>query len=148
MRESMEAAGTYRTDIVRIRSAGKTMYLAPAPATVPALMDELFAYLRDSQEHVLIKSCVFHYEVLRIHPFIDGNGRAARLWQTLILQREHPAYAFLPVETLIGATMQDYYSALARSDAEGNPSAFIKYLLREMDTALTDLLQQQTEAPF
>nr|WP_320243133.1 Fic family protein [Tenacibaculum sp. 1B UA] len=48
-----------------------------------------------------MKSCVFHYEMECIHPFIDENGRMGRLWQTLILMEKYPIFEFLPFQTLI-----------------------------------------------
>ena len=61
------------------------MHMAPPARRVPELMDDLLAWVSTADDHVLIKSCVFHYELEFIHPFIDGNGRMGRLWQTSML---------------------------------------------------------------
>ncbi len=62
---------------------------------VPQHMENLFGRLQRSQDHWLIRSCVFHYELEFIHPFIDGNGRMGGLWQSLILGRWNPIFEHL-----------------------------------------------------
>ena len=81
----IENSGKYRNQSVGIVKGSKVEHLAPPFENVPYLMKDLFEYLKKSDEIVLIKSCVFHYEMEFIHPFLDGNGRMGRLWQTLIL---------------------------------------------------------------
>jgi Fic family protein len=75
-----------------------------------------------------------------IHPFLDGNGRMGRLWQTLILMDEYPVFEFLPFETLIQQSQQSYYDALALSDKSGESTPFVEYMLEVILNALTSLL--------
>ena len=103
-------------------------------------MKDLFAYLKNEEEIELIKSCVFHYEMEFIHPFLDGNGRMGRLWQTLILLKKYPVFAFLPLETLISNNQEKYYKALSNSDKSGESTIFIEYMLNVIDNSLSDLL--------
>jgi Fic family protein len=132
--------GKYRNQGVGIFKGSEVAHIAPPFENVPALMKELFFYLKNKDELTLIKSCVFHYEMEFIHPFVDGNGRMGRLWQTLILMNDYPVFEFLPFETLISQTQKEYYEALARSDKTGNSTIFIEYVLGVIEKSLIELL--------
>ncbi len=136
----IESAGKYRNKSVGIVKGTKLEHLAPPYQNVTYLMKDLFEYLKDSEELTLIKSCVFHYEMEFIHPFLDGNGRMGRLWQTLILMNEYPVFEFLPFETLISKTQEDYYKSLALSDKSGKSTYFIEYMLGVIEKSLENLL--------
>jgi len=136
----IENPGKYRTKGVGIMKGSKVEHIAPPSENVPYLMKDLFSYLKESSELSLIKSCVFHYEMEFIHPFLDGNGRMGRLWQTLILMNEFPIFEFLPFETLIANNQTKYYHALSQSDKEGHSTKFIEYMLGIIDESLSELL--------
>ncbi len=136
----VENPGKYRTKGVGILKGSKVEHIAPPSENIPYLMKELFSYLKDNSELSLIKSCVFHYEMEFIHPFMDGNGRMGRLWQTLILMNEFPVFEFLPFETLISKNQSQYYHALSQSDKEGHSTKFIEYMLEIIDKSLSELL--------
>ena len=140
MKGLIESAGKYRKQGVGIVKGTKVEHIAPPHENVPYLMNDLFEYLKDSDELTLIKSCVFHYEMEFIHPFLDGNGRMGRLWQTLILMSEYPVFEFLPFETLISQTQNEYYKSLALSDKVGKSTFFIEYMLGVIDKSLEGLL--------
>jgi Fic family protein len=103
-------------------------------------MKDLFEYLKDDRELTLIKSCVFHYEMEFIHPFIDGNGRMGRLWQAVILIKDYTIFEYLPFETLISATQDEYYKSLSMSDKSGKSTPFIEYMLGVIEKSLTQFL--------
>ena len=136
----IQSPGKYRTKGVGIVKGNIVEHIAPPAENVPYLMKDLFEYLKDSEELTLIKSCVFHYEMEFIHPFIDGNGRMGRLWQTLILMSEYPVFEFLPFETLISQTQNEYYNSLAMCDKLGKSTIFIEYMLGVIDKSLSNLL--------
>mgnify|MGYP001627544586 FL=1 len=136
----IDSAGKYRTKGVGIVKGDKVEHIAPPAENVPFLMKDLFEYLNDPEELTLIKSCVFHYEMEFIHPFLDGNGRMGRLWQTLILRSEYPIFEFLPFETLISQTQEEYYKALSLSDKNGKSTIFIEYMLNVINKSLENLL--------
>lgn len=136
----VEKSGKYRNQGVGIVKGSKVEHLAPPFENVPFLMKDLFNYLKTSNEIELIKSCVFHYEMEFIHPFLDGNGRMGRLWQTLILMEKYPLFEFLPFETLISKDQEKYYRALAESDKSGNSTKFIEYMLNVIDISISQLL--------
>jgi Fic family protein len=136
----IESAGKYRKQGVGIVKGTNVEHIAPPYENVSHLMKDLFEYLKDSNELTLIKSCVFHCEMEFIHPFLDGNGRMGRLWQTLILSAEYPVFEFLPFETLISKTQDEYYKSLALSDKSGKSTVFIEYMLGVIEKSLETLL--------
>ncbi len=136
----VEGPGKYRTQNAGIFKGSQITHLAPPAKKIPILMENLFRYLKKYDEITLIKSCVFHYEVELIHPFLDGNGRMGRLWQTVILMQEHTVFENLPFETLINKTQEEYYRALEISDKNGNSTKFIEYMLNVLEKSLTELL--------
>jgi Fic family protein len=132
-------AGKYRKQGVGIVKGSKVEHLAPPYEKVPHLMKDLFKYLK-SNEIELIKSCVFHYEMEFIHPFIDGNGRMGRLWQTLILKDRYPVFEYLPFESIISKNQKNYYKALSESDKQGKSTNFIEYMLLIIEESIDELL--------
>ena len=129
MQDLVDRNGKYRTDGVGIFDGEKVVHLAPPADRVPELMFDLFEWLKTSDVHPLIKSCVFHYEFEFIHPFQDGNGRMGRLWQTVILKDWKEVFAWLPVETLIKENQKEYYNALGVSDSAADSTKFIEFML-------------------
>ena len=117
---------------------------AGTPANyVPELISQLFTWMKQSKMHPLVKSCIFHYEFEFIHPFADGNGRMGRLWQSLILQKWRPFFAWLPIETLIHENQDGYYEALNASNAGGESTAFVTFMLRIIRDALNEIIDTQ-----
>ena len=132
----VDRPGRFRVGGVGIAQGEKIVHLAPPAERVPGLMNDLLDWLKRTDAHPLITSCVFHYELEFIHPFADGNGRMGRLWQTLILSRWKPLLAWLPVETVIRDRQSEYYAALAASDKAGQSTAFMEFLLSALLQAL------------
>lgn len=141
MKGLVENSGSYRKNSVGIVKGSKLAHLAPPAENLSFLMKDLFNYVKNKEELTLIKACVFHYEMEFIHPFLDGNGRMGRLWQTVILMNEYPVFEFLPIETIISATQENYYKALSISDKQGKSTVFIEYMLDVIDKALFELLK-------
>lgn len=137
-------AGKYRSAGVGIAKGSHITHLAPPASNVSFLMKDLFTYLKKSDELMLIKSCVFHYEMEFIHPFSDGNGRMGRLWQTLLLMKEYPLFEFLPFETLISKNQKKYYHALSTSDKLGSSTFFIAFMLTILSDSLDELLAERS----
>ena len=106
----VEESGVFRTRPVGVvDSEGHVLHFGTLPQYVPDLVLELLEWVKTSDVHMLIRSCVFHYELELIHPFADGNGRVGRLWHTLLLSKWNPAFAWLPVESIIHDRQQEYY---------------------------------------
>ena len=132
--------GKFRTKGVGVFKGEKVAHVAPPAWNVENLMQELFNYLKRSKDNLIIKSCVFHYEMEFIHPFMDGNGRMGRLWQTVTLMKENPVFEFLPIEHEIKIQQQNYYDALGKSDKEGVCTKFVEYMLEKIKTSLNKLI--------
>lgn len=143
MKGLLNDAGTLRKKSVGIVKGDDVAHIAPPGEMVYPLMKDLFNYLKTDDDLILIKSCVFHYEFEFIHPFLDGNGRMGRLWQTMILKGYSPVFEFLPIETLIKERQQDYYDILGKSDNQGTSTSFIEFMLEIINQALEDLLSSQ-----
>lgn len=135
--------GKFRSAGVGIVKGTQLTHLAPKADMVKPLMNDLFAYLKKDKDPLLIKSCVFHYELEFIHPFEDGNGRMGRLWQSVMLKDLSPVFAFLPVESIIKQEQKAYYQVLAKSDKSGNSTPFIEFMLEAIDKALADQLNER-----
>ena len=130
MEALIDDAGCFRHGNVGVfGDKGQIIHLAPPAAHVPRLMKDLFDWLKNANDHLLIRSCVFHYEFEYIHPFSDGNGRTGRLWQSLILGKLHPIFEHLPVENMVYANQQAYYEAIAQSTQFGQFGPFIEFML-------------------
>ena len=128
----MYPSGHYRHGGVGVYGEKGLVHLAPPADRVPMLMGDLFDWLKHSKDHLLIRSCVFHFEFEFIHPFIDGNGRIGRLWQSLILGKLHPLFEHLPVENMVYSNQQQYYDAITASTNAGQSGPFVDFMLNEI----------------
>ncbi len=126
----LDAPGHYRSMGVGVGGAGGMVHVAPPPGRVPELMGNLLGWLGETDEHALIKSCIFHYEFEFVHPFEDGNGRMGRLWQTLILLQWNPLFSQIPVESMVYARQQEYYNAIAESTKAAESTPFVEFMLQ------------------
>ena len=143
MKGLIDRPGEFRTKGVGVFKGERVAHIAPPAWNVENLMTELFSYLRRSKDNLIIKSCVFHYEMEFIHPFMDGNGRMGRLWQTIILMKENPVFEYLPIEHEIKVQQQNYYDALGKSDKEGVCTIFVEFMLDKIQTSLKQLISGQ-----
>lgn len=138
-------AGTFRRGGEGVFEGEKCIFVAPPAKMVPALMQDLFHWLKKSkgQIHPLILSSIFHYEFVFIHPFSDGNGRLVRLWQTALLLQWKPLFQYLPIESQIKKYQAGYYDAIAQCHKAGNSNFFIEFMLTQIDNTLDELLAQE-----
>jgi Fic family protein len=140
--------GAFRTvDVEIVNADGDVLHTGSRVEKVPRLVAELLAWGSSSTDHPLIVSSAVHFLIEYIHPFRDGNGRIGRLWQTLILSRWQPVFAWMPVESLIRAHQADYYRALQAShEPEIDAAVFIDYMLNMIDASLIVYSQQAQAA--
>lgn len=140
MRDLVSEAGMFRSRPVGVvDSEGNILHFGTLPQYVPGLVEELLQWTEESPLPLLIKSCVFHYEFEVIHPFADGNGRIGRLWHTLLLSQWNPLFAWLPVESIIHDHQQEYYDAINRSNALGEGTPFLEFMLAVIKEALQEV---------
>lgn len=132
MQALVDNAGHYRQSGVGVFNEHVLVHLASPADRVPMLMGDLFGWLKTAKDHLLIRSCVFHFEFEFIHPFMDGNGRTGRLWQSLILGKLHPLFEHLPFENMVYANQQAYYDAITTSTKAGQSGPFIDFMLNEI----------------
>jgi len=144
---TVQESGMFRTHNEGVFNGDRCIFMAPPPHLVPTQMQSLFDWMIQSREevHPLILSSVFHYEFVFIHPFSDGNGRMARLWQTAILTEWNPVFQYLPLESRIHEFQDDYYEAIARCHTAGNSDAFIAFMLDKINLTLDWALEQVSE---
>lgn len=129
-KEVVNTSGQYRyKDVGIFDKTGKVVHMGARPQFIGGLMDDLFNWGLNDDIPELIKSCVFHYEIETIHPFEDGNGRMGRLWQTVILSKWNPIFAWIPIETMIYENQEEYYQMLSTADKENDSSKFIEFML-------------------
>lgn len=142
----VEESGCFRSRPVGVvDQEGNILHFGTLPDYVPGLVSELLEWTRTSNVHMLIRSCVFHYELELIHPFADGNGRVGRLWHTLLLSKWNPTFAWLPVESMIHAHQQEYYNAINASNNAGESTIFIEFMLSIIKASLIDAIKTSDE---
>ncbi|MFB9273840.1 Fic family protein [Cohnella cellulosilytica] len=139
MSDLVENAGKFRSQGVGIFDGDNLVHAAPKAEFVHGHIKNLFDWAKSAEVHPLLKSSVVHYEIEFIHPFMDGNGRIGRLWQTVILAKWDSLFLSLPTETVIFERQREYYAALRASDRAGDSTAFIEFIL----TAIADVLALQ-----
>ena len=140
----VEESGDFRRGEEGVFNGEQCIFMAPPARFVPQLMEDLFAWMKESQNsvHPLIISSVFHYEFVFIHPFSDGNGRMARLWHTAILSKWKPIFEYIPIEGQIEKFQGEYYGAIAKCHVEGASTIFIEFMLAQIDKILDDISVQ------
>lgn len=140
----LNEAGEFRSRPVGVAdSEGNILHFGTLPQYVPKLVQELLEWTEKSEIHLLIKSCVFHYEFELIHPFADGNGRMGRLWHTLLLSKWNPIFVWLPIESIIHDNQSEYYNAINVSNNNGNSTVFIEFMLSVIKQALQESINDK-----
>lgn len=141
---TVQESGVFRTHNEGVFNGDVCIFMAPPPQFVPDQMRALFGWMREGKKnvHPLILSSVFHYEFVFIHPFSDGNGRMARLWQTALLSEWNPLFQYLPLESRIHEFQDGYYDAIAACHVAGNSTAFVEFMLDKINLTLDWALEQ------
>ena len=140
-----EDSGKFRNHGEAVYDGNVQIFMAPPHTMVPILMDNLFNWMNEAKDKVnpLILSSIFHYEFVFIHPFSDGNGRTARLWQTAILANWKELFKYIPIESIIRKHQNDYYIAIQNCNNAGNSNEFIEFMLKVIDEAVDGVIIDQ-----
>ena len=135
-------SGQFRNHGEAVYDGNIQIFMAPPHKMVPTLMDNLFKWMNQAKENVnpLILSSIFHYKFVFIHPFSDGNGRTARLWQTAILAHWKELFKYIPIETIIKKYQEEYYTAIQNCNNAGNSNEFIEFMLKIIDEAVDGMI--------
>jgi len=136
-------AGQYRRTPVRIAGAA---HVPPDSWEVPRLMAEWGDWLSASPEndHPVVTAALAHHHLAAIHPFVDGNGRTARLVMNLVLMKD--GYPPTVIEKIV---RRSYYRTLARAD-EGEPQPLVNFVGRAVERSLMlylEAITPQTSPP-
>lgn len=145
---TVEETGRFRNHGEGVYDGDKCIFVAPSEKLVPELMENLFTWMAENRDvvHPLILSSVFHYEFLFIHPFSDGNGRMARLWQSALLSKWKRIFEYLPIESLIKQYQDDYYTAIANCNREGESTEFIEFMLKMIYETINKIIVEQNSS--
>jgi Fic family protein len=138
---TVDESGKYRNHGEGVFSGEQVIFVAPSQDLVPGLMNNLFNWLKnDNETPMLLKSCLFHYEFVFIHPFSDGNGRTVRLWQSVLLTKWNPIFEYIPIETQIQKYQSEYYDKISECHKNGNSDRFVEFMLRLIDETLDEVI--------
>ena len=140
---TVDENGEFRKGNEGVFDGDKCIFMAPKPQFVDSLMNQLFNWMKKSKEkiHPLILSSIFHYEFVFIHPFSDGNGRMARLWQNILLSQWKEIFEYVPIESQIKKYQDEYYKVINNCNKNGNSNEFIEFMLQMIDKVLEQLLE-------
>lgn len=145
--KTIELSKTFRTGNEGVfDGAGNCIHVCPPPEQLDYLMNQLFDWMKKNKDeiHPLILSSIFHYEFVFIHPFCDGNGRTARLWQNVLLTNWKSFFEYLPIESQIKKYQEEYYTAISNCHKSVNSNEFIEFMLKMIDKVLKELLETPT----
>ena len=145
----MEKCGEYRKTQVVIKNnqTGQVSFRPPKESAVKDQIGDLLAFIASSQKqdiHPVLESGIVHYELVRIHPFVDGNGRVARALSTLILfMQGYDIRKFFSLEEYFDRNANNYYSALQSvAKDKGDLTKWLEYFTEGLAIELSKIKEK------
>lgn len=149
--ENEHLAGTlFRTGMVYVGSHTDIIHTPAEPEQIESMMNELFAFMNNSDYNVWLTAGIFHFYFVYTHPFCDGNGRMARiLTNSLLLHKGMEKIKYLPLSRTINSSLSGYYTSLKESEAVQTNgkrwidiTPFIDYLLGIMEECIVTSIKE------
>lgn len=143
-----ETIGVYRKTQVVIKSSvtGDVVFRPPLPLEVDYQMKDLLAFLQNPLSrdiHPVLRSGIVHYEFVRIHPFVDGNGRVARALSTLLLFQEgYDIRRFFSLEEYFDTDAPRYYDSLQSVEKEQMLTSWLEYFTEGLAVELNKIKEK------
>ena len=141
-----EECGVFRKTQVVVKNSltGEVSFRPPMAVSVPFQIKDLLEFVNSTDEndiHPVIKSGSIHFELVRIHPFLDGNGRVARAFATLILYKEgYDIRKFFSLEEYFDKNAKDYYDALQSVEKnQGDLTKWLEYFTLGLSVELSKI---------
>jgi len=129
----VEKCGEYRATqvVVKNNQTGQVSFRPPEAPQIKSQIEDLLAFIKSSASqsiHPVLESGIVHYELVRIHPFLDGNGRVARALSTLILFLQgYDIRKFFSLEEYFDSNAAEYYGALQSVGEAGDLTKWLEY---------------------
>lgn len=134
----------FRTEAVGVFDGDRLIYSAPDHTMIAPMMERLFDWCAASGLPAPVIGAIAHYYIEAIHPFVDGNGRMGRLWNSKVLYEDDDLYRLVPMETFIHRRQSEYYDVLA-SCYGGDCGRFIHFCIRCLIDAFDDASHMDDE---
>ncbi len=141
--------GEYRQTRVVIKNSqtGEVSYKPPLPVEIKMQIEEFFDWLNSDKGrdvHPILRAGITHYELARIHPFVDGNGRVARSMALLVLYREgYDVKRFFSIEEYFDKNAEDYYSALQLvAKKNGDLTSWLEFFTKALAVELNKIKER------
>lgn len=128
--------GRFRSTGVGVYVGSQCVHFGPPADRVPYLIQDLFDWLRNVEDNLIIRACVCHYVLEFIHPFTDGNGRVGRLWQSLILSKYNKVFQSIPVESTVYLHIKEYFDAIKHCNDTTDSGPFIDFMFQMIADSL------------
>jgi len=146
---SAQNQGCYRQTSVVIKNnqSGEVSFRPPPAIEVPVQIEEFFSWINSEKGrdvHPILRAGITHYELARIHPFVDGNGRVARAMALLVLYREgYDIKRFFSIEEYFDNNAAEYYSALQSvSQKNGDLTGWLEFFTKALAIELTKIKER------